>query len=649
MIRPLILVLLLLARPACAAESSPAAAALSFLESLRVMPAENPPAPDKITAMHPQTTQEKSSEISRVLSSLAASIKNGGALSVAEQKIDGDLAAVIIHDSPLLDPASARVHAVTLIRKDSKWIPAPLPGSFENLGIDYSPAPAAAARRLGVWLDSRLPEQLARLRKDTVTQTRRRLLDAIPAGLADEMKPQAWLAAFLDAAESRDLAGVMATIGGLENPQPHGWLESIPRIRNILDNTPAKTTYDSPPPFPTWATIASSPGPRACLDWTIEETTASARLFELYTPLCRRLNRDEPPPVYFSSYQLRLGDHWRVVLDTSSDIPLPPPLELAATDDSDRFLRALAAAHPIPPPAGSAEVAALAVRSLGLDHPGPLLACVASRPDVRPAIWGRLLRLWARTSETARPPLLLDVQTDGPTATVAWCLPELRFPLIPQSQISFLRLVRSGDIWSLDPTDPTDTPTRGKAAAWAENCLKIDTSAWFRKLGLDDTLAGLPPGPGPTEADALTAITAWATAVTADDLPGILRHSVVFNDIKGIETLAGVIAAELPSTRGLEIIGIHRQDRWAAATVRYPGPPGQASDYLLIPLLQVGPQTKVLGEITLFEPDSRPRRYLNDRAWKRLESRLPAAAVTELRDLLDAHCKLAETHRGQQE
>lgn len=645
MIRFLIPLLLLLAKPAPAAEESPSEAALSFLESLRTMSAETSPAPEKITALHPQTTREKTNEIARVLTSIAASLKDGGTLAVAEEKIDGDLAAVIICDSPLLDPASAKVHAVTLIRKDSKWVPAPLPGSFENLGIDYSPAPAAAAKRLGAWLDARLPDELEELRQETVSQTRRRLLDAIPPGLEDEKKPQAWLAAFLDAAESRNLAGVMATIGGLESPHPHGWLESLPRIRKILDNTPAKTTYDSPPAFATWATIASAPGPRVCLDWTIEETTATARVFELYTPLCRRLNRDEPPPVYFSKYQLSLGDHWRVVLENSTDIPLPPQLEPAGTDDSDRFLRALAKSHSIPPSATPEELASLAVRSLGLDHPGPLLACMASRPEVRPAVWGRLLRLWARTSETARPPLVLDVQTDGPTATVAWCLPELRFPLIPQSQISFLRLVQSGDVWSLDPKDPTDAPTRGKAAKWAESCLEIDTPAWFQKLGLDDTLAGLPPGPAPTEADAQAAITAWATAVTADDLPGILRHSVVFNDPKGIETLAGVIAAELPSTRGLEIIGIHRQNRWAAATVRYPGPPGQASDYLLIPILQTGAQARVLAEVVLFEPDSRPRRYLNDRTWKRLESRLPAPAVAELRDLLEAHGKLADTHR----
>ncbi|MCU0795363.1 MAG: hypothetical protein MUF31_05440 [Akkermansiaceae bacterium] len=627
----------------------PSAAALSYLESLRKLSSEAPPDPEEITAIHPGVTREKLDEIRRILGSLIASLQSDGTLKVAEEKTDGPLAAVIVCDVPQLDPTCARVHAITLILQEDTWQPAPVPASFENLGIDYSPTPAAAAKRLESWLSDRVPHHRKKLQSEITASTRKRLLAALPDSLPAESLPQPWLDAFLKAAEDRDLAGVMATLGGLEKEAPHGWLENMPRIRKVLDSTPAATPYEDPPDFATWTTIAAAPGPRKTLEWTIEGNTATTRLFELYLPLCRRLNPDEAPPVYFSTYKLEKADYWRVLLDDSGEIPVPPVLEPAGTDDADRFLRALAADHAMPPAHSPAELAAIVTRSLSLDHPGPLLACIASRPEIRPSTWSRLLRLWARTLEVGRPPLVLDIHTNGPAATVAWCVPEAQFPLIPKGQISFLRFVESSGTWSLDPTRPTEAPTRGKALAWGESCQDMSTPEWFRHLGLDTTLAGLPAGDAPPEEEAQKVITAWATAVTADDLAGILQNSVVFDDPKGIERIAGVIAGELPSTRGLEIIGIHRHERWAAATVRYPGNPGDSSDYLLLPIVSTPSGPKVLAEIVLLEPDSRPRKYLNDRIWDRLESRLPGPAVDELRTLLDAHSALAEKHRGEKD
>ena len=646
MTRALACCLLLGSLPLPASEPpDPAPAALDYLQRLRELPAD-PPDPASLTALHTPVTVEKRAEINRMLTTLAEALRRGGKLAVAETKQDGSLAAVIVTDSPALDPAAGRVHPVTLILRDHTWLPGPVEGSFENLGIDYVPATAAAARRLEGWLAIRVPIHRAGLLRDIAAKTRQNLLDAIPATLPESANPQPWLDTFLKAAESRDLPALMATLGGLEPTPPAGWLESIPRLRKILEETPAKNPYESPPDQPTWATLICNPGPRTNLGWTIDGDTATTELFELQLPLCRRLNRDEGPPVYSANFRLKLGTHWRVDLDSNGDGPVPPVLKPAEPAEADRVLREIAAEHSFDRPATARDLAALAVRSLSLDHPGPLLACIASRPGVDATVWSRLLRLWARTSETGRPPIVLDVFEDGPAACVAWCVTENQSPLIPTGDIAFLRLVRSGDTWSLDPVDPTDPPVTDAAAKWAEDCATRSPAGWFQHLGLNATMAGLVPAPGPDEESARAAITAWATAVTADDLGGILRHSVAFDDDEAIRRLAGVIASELPSNRGLEIIGIHTHERWAAATVRYPpASKDQPSDYLLIPLVRSVGTTRVLAEIIFFEPDSRPRRYLNDRTWKRLASRLPDAAVDELRPLLDAHSKLAEKHR----
>ncbi|MDB4265334.1 hypothetical protein N9891_01145 [bacterium] len=161
------------------------------------------------------------------------------------EKIDGDLAAVLIGARSQENPDSASVIALGLVKKGDDWKVAPLEGRFENTGLGFEEAVKIRARGLEKWMslgkvtgrDQILKEERERFRK-----TMEGVVDAEKLKLED---PEDVLNEFLAAAHAGETEKLLVWQGILERDElpERDWERDIEATRLGMKSSNSKSAW----------------------------------------------------------------------------------------------------------------------------------------------------------------------------------------------------------------------------------------------------------------------------------------------------------------------------------------------------------------------------------------------------------------------
>jgi hypothetical protein len=648
------------------AGDDPGQTAVRYLEQVRAGKVNLEP--DKDTALSPVTGEDKRAEITRRLQQLGKEL-GPESFTAQEVKTDGEFAAVLVKQESPLDTSKLRVEPVALLRKGDTWLPAPLPGSFENTSVGYDANRNRRQGELVGWMREQQPLALEALRSGAKERLRRMIGEKVSANDLRTYPPSLLAHRFLNACRQRDTATILGLMGGLSDP-PFGGVAETPANLNRLFTgkleAPEWTHFVSPEvivsilgetvegsnariPFGVLdATVGKSGAPRFSIgELVFRRDAEGGHLETLRTP------RTQIP----GSFGLSSGETtilqdavwtWRLIW------PAQPEDLLRGKESQNEFLSRmpdkLRANFPTATYATAAEIHhALPVALLQADPTASLpLMDLTGEPETT------CNRLLAFASVRHRLPALgsfllvpIAFHEEGDAAIAAYQLFRPQEPGRTDLRLFHFKKTTAGWLWY---PEGAVNKSFASLSAIAEREKAGWEKEWKRRLltsgiALDSPAPGEAPAENATrevfarwqtalaKGDPFAALTETAHLPTGDDEPSNLLRNF------GYEW----ITAHTPDVSPATVLGIVRHGRWAGVSART-DKSGDAATYPLYPVVQTPAGPRLLLEVDLVAGGNRTREFLNEASLQRLGAN--ADAIAELRQLLTLHRQLADADRA---
>ena len=617
--------------------AEPAAVALDFLGKVRDGRANLEPGGD--TALSVQTQPAKRAEIARRLERAGQDLKNGG-LEVVESRVDGELGGVIVRKSAGYDPSLLRVLAVALVKRGERWLPAPVPGSFENCGLGFDQAIRTRARELENWMLSRQAQLLEASRQDLARRMQEEIASSINPAQLRAMSAAEVGRRFVDACAAAQPATVLALLGGLQPELPADWSA---RLQAATKATAAPQTAARP-----WRLLVAPEVIRVIVHEEALETEGSFSV-ACIDPM-RSVGTDNPP-VEFVHLALEQSDAglWQVNLprpfltsrpdaDEEMDGEIDGPAsdrELLGNFPARLREKVPAAVHPeLSGALAALHEALLAPTPLPLvsllDLDGPVTTarrgCAAAA-----ALWGAL-----HDSRHIRTPLLLEHMEDGATAAASY-----QFFSVRQDRLN-LRLFffeKGKDGWRLVrgllPEDEM-LPRFEKATAWAKEQGGRWADGWRARLLGESRIVMPSAARAAPDADAVAKLLDdWFAQLAKGDPAALIRLTARLDTKSSQARLLRNLGYEINTARRTKsrpaTLAVVRGEAWAAAAVRATA--DNKPSITVYPIVGTPSGPRILLETDLFVSNDRARDYLNNQSFSALGETLPASTVEELRGL----------------
>ena len=631
MIRSVLCLVLTLSGLRAAGAEGPADAAVEYLRTLQSLTHTEEIDASKLTALFDGTTRAKRAVIETEMRALAAELKEAQ-FEVLAEKSEGDLAAVLVAGTFGLNAPAARIHAVALISRNDTWQPAPVAGSFENLGLDYIPEFADRIKALTAWMSATTREETETLKKRIVSNLQKQIRETAVAGRLETITPPELVHEFLAATASGNLPAMLACLGGADTQLPPDFQASAAFLSSALKSD---RNFNLPDPE----------APDHLLAVVEEETTDRQSVVVLGDFDCLKTRRSSEALRIFTFDLTRTpAGHW--ALNPAPDLVFSQAA-LPSPDHQEAFTRALLASHPARPSPSPEDVARRALQAVAVGNAGALLEIVRRNSDVVLDDLVDLLRPLTLTRKLKRRPALLDIHSlSGDTAVALWVPYDLSLPEIDVDRLNHLHLFRTGEGWLVD-VSTTEEQQDPELKDWLESQRKIAPADWYGKIGLQRLSGPAEIKSAPPEAVSKLGED-WIRALESQDLAAALSLSAATEGRKGLRHLVDYLGTEFGSGCSLTLLKTHSSGPWSAITIRHqPADGSQEPTYLLHPVVTTPAGPRVLAGAILYTADSRPRRLLNDLAWRRLELLYNSADLDPLREISRQHETLAGEDRPQ--
>jgi hypothetical protein len=646
--KALVLLVALAASTRLPAAEGPGEAALKFLRGLTE---EDGIFAVGETAVSPDIPEARRADIAQRLTRLGRQIRPGD-LRVLEQKLDGDLAAVLVSQITNFDSSSVQIHAVGLVKGGDKWLPAPLPSSFASTGLSLRPGFLQRAKELENWMLRSRSEQLLRLKDDSFTLLFEEMRKLRSPDELHEAAPEKLAADFLAALRARSLPGALALLGGLEAQRPSEWEDTFQALARLM-RAPAIN-------HPGWRLLAAPEAARAIVLTEQDGDDGIVSIVAL-DPAANVNQRPEARAVHLPFVRSKAG-MWRIRLP--QELLMTAAAAQAQQDEADdedvdaeivaafpAKLRETVAAAPAASPHAAAKLLMAALRGASLQELVPLIAL-----DANPALaldgLTRAARLWQRfhRPEQIAVPVLLEIHESGDDACALVQVFSASTPEKPELEEVYFQRDDSG--WLVNPGFSGDSALGAvkegrEFKEWAGQQRPAREKDWSE--GMTMRLGGIAADSAPSEDEARRVIDTWREAILKQDISVMLEQSACFDDAAGVSRLLRNSGYEMLGRQKGDILGIHRAGRWAAVSMRVPAAPGDdsADAYPLYVIAATPGGPRVLPELDLFDPLTRGREFLNRKVWERLADRLPDGASGELESIYEKHRTLSAADREQ--
>ena len=615
------------------AGEDPGQTAVHYLEQVRAGKVNLEP--DKDTALSPVTGDDKRAEIARRLQQLGKEL-SPESFAAQEVKTDGEFAAVLVKQDSPFDASKLRVEPVALLRKGDTWLPAPLPGSFENTSMGYDANRNRRQGELVGWMHAQQPLALEALRSGAKERLRQMIGEKVAVDDLRTYPPSLLAHRFLDACHRRDSATILGLMGGLSDP-PFGGATETPANLNRL--------FTSKPDTSEWRHFVSPEGIVSILGETVEGDSARVPFGFLDA------TAGKPGAPRFSMGELvfhRDADGaWRLTW------PAQPEDQLRGTESQNEFLskmpEKLRASFPVTPCSTATEIHhALPAALLQSDPTVSLpLMDLTGEPETT------CNRLLAFASIRHQLPALgsfllvpIAFHEQGDSAIAAY---QVFRPQEPgRTDLRLFHFKKSAPGWLWYPEGAVNKSFAALSAI-AEREKAGWEKEWKRRLlGPSSALDSPAPVEAPGEDAAREVFARWQTALAKGEPFAALAETahLPMGEDEPSNLLRNFgyewIAAHKPDVSPATVLGVVRHGRWAGVSVRTNKSDGPA-DYPLYPIVQTPAGPRLLLEIDLASGD-RTRAFLNEASLQRLGAN--ADAIAELRQLFTLHRQLADADRA---
>ncbi|WP_367870232.1 hypothetical protein [Luteolibacter sp. Populi] len=643
-------IVMLLACGLASAAQSPSDAALAWLRDVASGKAEMEPGAG--TALSPDVDDEDLKSIRSRLSRLRESLKPDDLRPLADKE-DGDLAAVLVSQITNFDSESVQIHAVGLVKRGEQWLPAPLPSSFNATGLSFRPGFLARAKVLEEWMLEERSKQFFRLKEDAFSLlademrkfiTPDALLGSTPAKLAED---------FLAALAKRDLPAALALLGGLENPPPEHWDETLQVVSANLRKK--EITH------PLWRLLAA---PEAVRTIVAVEEDGEAPMISIVglDPAADPGTRPLPNALHLTFVRSKSGS-WHIRLPhellAPATQPLAPGQEDAARTQDAEFIEKFPLKlmeQQAPAPSATAEEATAAILE-ALNRPSLAELCTHLDLEATPATaldsMSRAAELWQKVHAKKNPvaPVLLELQEAGDDACALIQMFSGRSPAESAVETIFLQRKPSG--WLANPgfsgVSALPYPKDSEAfMQWLPATLKARNAEWWD--GLLTRIGGVAADSAPSEEEARRVVAESRQAFAKGDVAGALARAACFDDKTGVTRLLRNTGSDFLARQAGEVLSVHRAGRWAAVSLRVPPPLGDdsANSYPLVLVVSTPAGPRILPELDLYDPLTDNRNFFNRVVWDRITARLPDGARSELEPIYEKHRTISAADRGRQ-
>jgi hypothetical protein len=140
-------------------------------------------------------------------------------LSPHMEKVDDDLAAVLIGARAGSNPEAASVISLGLVKKEGAWKIAPLEGDFDNVGLGFGAGIKSRVRALERWMALEKSKGIGTIRKEQREQFRKSMEGVVDAEKLKLEDPEDVLIEFLEAAHKGETDKLLVWQGILERNQ----------------------------------------------------------------------------------------------------------------------------------------------------------------------------------------------------------------------------------------------------------------------------------------------------------------------------------------------------------------------------------------------------------------------------------------------
>jgi hypothetical protein len=606
------------------APDEPGAAAIRFLEKTRSRKINLEPGGD--TALSPQTSATKRREIARRLERLADDL-GSDPLEAGSVKFDGEIAAVLVRKDDGFDPASLRVFSIALVKRGEAWVAAPLPASFENTGLGYSPDLRQRAAALQDWMLRQQVLELESLRDQSAERLRQNIEKALSAETLRKLDSKQVAEHFIDACARRNLPAILGLLGGLSVNPPDDWPSRL---------NSATAAVRSPEPKWPWHLMVSKNVLRVPVHHEEDDGQALDSIACL-DPVGGGSSRPAMPRIELVHLEISKSADglWRV--DPPARFFQEPSGNDEPQDDSldadllAAFPEKLPAVYP-PEPAPTARLASEKLLERLREGDFPSLARLIQPGGNSVDACIRAARTWWAMREPGgiRRLIPLGFKEDARTASAACQLFSTRSPDRLDLRIFHFEKSANGWLWTPQPAPEVEQALRD----WANE----QSNGWQDRLLADCVeLESLPETGAPSDAEARAVVESWLKAIAAGDVTAALRLTARFNTPKSETTVLRNLGYEMsgirnsnepPAITGVQHGGILTAVGVRSATEDKPAHP-------LYPVVNTPAGPRILIEIDLIASQNRTRDFLNRTALDRL-CHLPKAAA-ELKELFQKH------------
>lgn len=616
------------------AGDDPGQTAVRYLEQVRAGKVNLEP--DKDTALSPVTGDDKRAEIAQRLQQLGKEL-SPESFAAQEVKTDGEFAAVLVKQDSPFDSSKLRVEPVALLRKGDTWLPAPLPGSFENTSVGYDANRNRRQGELVGWMHAQQPVALEALRSGTKERLRQMIGEKVAANDLRTYPPSLLAHRFLNACRQRDSATILGLMGGLSDP-PFGGVAETPANLNRL--------FTGKPETSEWRHFVSPEVIVSILGEIVEADSARVPFGLLDA------TTGKPGAPRFSMSELvfrRDADGtWRLTW------PAQPEDQLRGTESQNEFLSKmpgkLRASFPVASYSTATEIHQALPAALLQSDPAASLPLIdlTGEPETT------CNRLLAFASVRHQLPALgsfilipVACHEQGDSAIAAYQLFRPQDPGRTDLRLFHFKKSAAGWLWY-----PEGAVNKSFAAlgAIAEREKAGWEKEWNRRL-LEPSVALDSPAPGEAPAENATreVFARWQTALAKGDPFAALAETAHLRTAEGEPSnlLRNFgyewISAHKPDASPATVLGVVRQGRWAGVSVRT-DKSGGAADYPLYPIVQTPSGPRLLLEIDLVSGGDRTRAFLNEASLQRLGANTDA--IADLRQLFTLHRQLADADRA---
>ena len=609
-------------------------AALRFMEKAREGELDLEPGRD--TALAPQTSSRKREEIAGRLERLAGDIGDN-TLELAATRVDGGLAGAVVRATSGFDPTNIRVFAIALVKRDDRWLPAPVPASFENTGHGYEAATRRSVADLQNWMLREQALDIERLKEEMAGRMRAEISRSLPTAELQAMDAAAAARRFIDACANRKLPEMLALLGGLSRELPEDWPLRLSSAQAAAAGAPGSRP---------WHLLVSDRVLRAVIGREEADGTTTVAVGFL-DPELRSSGIPSPRIELLELPFVKSSDGiWRC--DPPPEFHQPSEAGEAIPSDSpgdkvmDDFVEQIAAKHP-PQPRDDARAALDALlAALGDRDPGAvarLLPPPGDDPaDARDTL-SRAAHIWWSLAKPADPLHAIQpaLGVDGEIAAAVCQFFSPRNPDRPALRVMYFRKFAEGWFWQPIPDEDLETGMR----QWVRDQSTDRETKWRERLLADSVpLERLPESAVADEAEAERVVHEWLAATRAGDVEAALRLTARLSAADSGEAVLRNLGYEIAGNRMSEPAPrvIHRQRAgiWTAVGARTVT--GDEPSFPLYPVIRTAEGPRILIEIDLFAATKRSRDFLNKTALARLDDQPPQAAA-DLRGLLREHEK----------